>query len=143
MADRRTMLRRAVRTAVHNNASAYGYSIMVTATFGVLQVNAGPPSVARAFLYLGGAALAFAVVEGLTSNLFRQSAREEPPEVVVLGGAMGVASVSGGVGAATLVSLFARSWIGWAAAPFAATVVYVSVVSAELMLADHLGNREQ
>lgn len=141
MASPRAMLRRAVRTAVHNNASAYGYSIMVTSTFGVLQVNAGPPSLPRAFLYLAGAALAFAIIEGLTSNLFRQSDREERPEVVVLGGAMGVASVSVGVGAATVISLFARSWVGWVTAPFAATAVYVSVVSAELMLAEYLGER--
>lgn len=132
------MLRRAVRTAVHNNASAYGYSIVATATFGALQVNAGAPSLRRVFLYLAGAALAFAVIEGFTSNLFRRRVREEQPEVVVLGGAMGIASVSAGVGAAAGVSLWATSWVGWLAAPFVATVVYVSVVSVELMLAEHL-----
>lgn len=105
MTTARTMIRRAIRTAVHNNASAYGYSIMVTATFGVLQVNAGSPSLPRVFLYLAGAALAFAVVEVASSDLFRHRVREERPEVVVLGGAMGIASVSAGVAVATGMSV--------------------------------------
>ena len=48
---------RGLRSAVHNNASAYGYSVTITATFGILSVVAAATSVLEIFAFAGGAGL--------------------------------------------------------------------------------------
>jgi threonine/homoserine/homoserine lactone efflux protein len=55
---------RGLRSAARNNASAYGYSVTITATFGVLSVVASPTTVAEIFAFAGGAVLAYALVDG-------------------------------------------------------------------------------
>lgn len=130
-----TELRRALRTSIHNNAMVFGYSVMITATFGVLQVSVGTPSLPRIFLFLGGAAAAFTTVEAAASNLFRNRMREERAEAVVLGSAINFLSISGAVGLAALVGELARSWVGWLCGPFAATTLYLVTTAVELTLA--------
>lgn len=131
-----TRLRRAVRTTIRHNAAVYGYSVMITSSLGVLQTLSGDPSLPRIFLFLAGASLAFTAIEAVTSNLFRRRIREERPDVVIFGSAMSLLSVAIGVATATLVGTFARSWIGWLTAPFAATAMYLASVSVELILAE-------
>ena len=41
----------AVRTSIANNASAYGYSVMITASFGVLAGAGGGPSFVDVFIF--------------------------------------------------------------------------------------------
>lgn len=123
--------------AVRNDASAYGYSLLVTTTFGAANVQIGSPSVNRVFAFAIGAALAFFLVEAAVSNLFRQRLRAEPSDVVILGSALHLVSVVAGLGVGALVAWLVGGWLAWLLAPFAATVVYIVLTGAN-MAAAHL-----
>lgn len=130
-----TDVARGVRTSVRSNASAYGYSVMITATYGALSVTAPPPSLPRIFLFLAGAALAFSAIEFTSFFLIGNRVRPEPTEVVALGAAIGIVSISAGVGAATGLASLVDSWPAWFGGSAVATLVYLGVVAVELALA--------
>ncbi len=125
-----------VRASLRYNASAFGYSVMITATFGALNTLIGSPALPDLFLFVVGATAAFAVVDMIVSDFFRNRLRGEPSEVVALGSAMAILSVSSAVGVGALTGTFLRSWIGWLLGPFGATVVYLAVVGIEMALAE-------
>lgn len=129
-----TEIARGIRTSVRSNASAYGYSVMITATYGVLSVTTPAPSVPRIFLFLAGAAVAFSAVELVSFLVIGKRVRPEPTDVV-LGAGIGIFSISAGVGAAAGVGSVLNSWMAWFGGPAIATLVYLSVVAVELALA--------
>jgi hypothetical protein len=98
-----------VRTALRNNVSAYGFSVMITATFGVLTAALGSPDVGEVFVFAAGGVTGVTVVEGVSSRNFRQRMRGDPSDVVVLGAAIGYFSVGLAIGVATLVT----GALGW------------------------------
>lgn len=129
------VLERGVRTSVRNNASAYGFSVMITAAFGVLTAALGSPRVGDVFLYAGGAVLGVTIVEGLASRGFRIRLRGEQSDVVALGSAFGFASVGLAVGAAALAAELLGGWLGWLIGPLLASSLYVVASGIEMSLA--------
>jgi hypothetical protein len=69
--------RRGLHDAASKNVSAYGYSVTITASFGLLTVIVGSPSAAEIFAFAGGAVLAVALVEAGASGGFRHRLQEE------------------------------------------------------------------
>lgn len=130
---------RGVRTSLRNNAAAYGYSVTITSTFGVLSVELGTPGVGEVFLFLLGAVTAFTVVDAIVSRGFRERLRGEPPEVVALGSAFGYASAGLSVGAAVLAGAIIASGAAWPLGSFAATMIFLSTAGLEMGLAERLG----
>ncbi|MBB4662137.1 hypothetical protein [Conexibacter arvalis] len=126
----------AVATSVHGNATAFGFSIMITATFGALTTIEGSGTVAEILLFGVGAALSVALLEGIVSRGFRVRSRVAHAEVRLLGTALNVASVSAGVGAAIGTAELVDGAAAWPLASFAAALVYVVVESAEIGLAE-------
>jgi hypothetical protein len=124
-----------IRTALRNNLAAYGFSVMITATFGVLSASLGPPNVGDVFLFAGGAVTGVTLVDGITSRGFRERLRGEQSEVVALGAALGYFSVGLAIGAAALVSEVLEAGIGWAAGAAAAAVLYVLISGGEMTMA--------
>lgn len=128
-------LLRSVRRAVRTDASAYGYSILITAVFGVANLQDGPPTVGRLFAYVMGATLGFALWEAVVSRGFRIRIRQEQSDVVLVGTAL--APVSVGLSLATalgVTQVLAGAWT-WFAAPFVGTIVYVALTGAQLAAA--------
>lgn len=132
-----------LRSSARSNAAVYGYSVMITASFGALQVTVGSLSLRRIFLFLGGAAVAFAVVELAVSRGGRARLPEEPSDVVVLGSALGLVSITAAVGAAALVGELVGGWLAWWLSSFGATVVYLLVVALELAVAHQIEDRRR
>ncbi len=124
-----------VRSAVRNNLGAFGFSVVITSAFGLVQHEAGNPTVPDVFLFAGGAAAGFVVVDALASRLFRTRLRGETPEVVAVGAALSFLSIGLSVGAAALGAAVVKAAGAWALASFAATGVYVLVGGLELTLA--------
>lgn len=81
---------RGLGMSAHNNALAYGYSVTVTASFGVLTQTAKPVSIGRIFLFVVGASVAFAVVNAAVTRGFRTRVQTEPPVVLALATSLGV-----------------------------------------------------
>jgi hypothetical protein len=124
-----------LRTGIRNNSIAYGYSILATVGFGALSSLAGSPSIAQMFLYAVGGGLGFALVELVASRGFRKEMKGERSDVVVLGSAINVISISAGLGVVVAIGSLWRWWVAWLLAPLVATVVYLLVVGFEVAFA--------
>lgn len=132
-----------LRTSMRNNATAYGYSVAITCTLAAAQANAGPITTPRLFAFLAGAAIGFVAVEAVASNMFQVREREDPAQVVVLGSAFSLFSISAGVAAGLPATWWLGGWTAWLAAGCASTVVYVLVVGIEMSLARKAEGEEQ
>lgn len=128
-------LLRGVRRAVRTDASAYGYSILITAVFGLTNLQDGPVTVGRLFAYAMGATLGFALWEAAASRGFRIRIRQEQSDVVLVGTALAPVSVGLALVAALgATHVLSGAWTWWLA-PFVATIVYVALTGAQLAVA--------
>lgn len=114
-----------VQRAVRTDATAFGYSILATATFGVAQVGAPPVTLPRIVAFAIGASLGFTLWEFAATRGFRVRIHAERSDVVLVGTALAPVSVGLGLLAAVgLVTVVRAGW-AWPLAPLAATAVYV------------------
>jgi hypothetical protein len=141
--DLKGSIEQGVRTSVRNNAAAYGYSVMITASFGVLSAALGAPELGDGFLYAAGAVSGVTLVEGAASRGFRVKLRGEPSEVVALGSSFSFASVGLGVGSAALCGELLSSWVAWLAGPLIASAIYVVASGVEMALAHAAQERRE
>jgi hypothetical protein len=125
-----------VRTALSNNLSAYGFSVMITASFGVISARLGSPTVGDVFLFVAGAVTAVTVVDVISSKGFRNRMGSDPSDVVALGAALGYFSVGLAVGGAVLMAvLFGDNPVSWAAGPALACLIYLVLAGLEMTMA--------
>lgn len=133
--DQDPRLLRGVRRAVRTDASAYGYSILITAVFGLVNLQDGPPTVGRLFAYVMGATFGFALWEAIASRGFRIRIRQEQSDVVLVGTALAPLSVGVSLAAALGMTLLVSGNWAWLIPPFVATVVYVMLTGSQLAAA--------
>lgn len=127
---------RGLLATIRQNVSAYGYSVMITASAASLVHYTGTPAPWELFLFAAGAVAGFTLVEGSVSRGFRIRLRPEPSDVVALGSAFSFASVGLGLGSAVVVGIVVDSWLAWPTAAFVATIVYVLTSGVEISLAE-------
>ncbi len=135
-------LDRAVGSAVRGNSTAFGFSISVTLSFGMLSSLRGAPSVLEMFLFGVAAALAIAVLEAAVSRGFRVEIEQVSQRVDMLGTAMNLVSVAAAVGVATGVGEVVGGIPAWPAGAFAAASVYVLAESGEIFIAELIQGEE-
>lgn len=128
---------RGLQASVRNNYTAYGYSVMITASFGVLATQERA-RLGFVFLFLTGAIAAFVVTELVVSKGFERTPRGEPMKVEALGAAFSFGSVGIAVGAAALATVVLNGWLAWLLGAFFASGVYVVMSGLEIALADRL-----
>lgn len=129
------LVRRGLRRAVRSDATAFGYSVLITATFGAVSLQVGGMTVPRLFAFVVGATLGFALLEAVASRGFQVRIREERSDVVLIGTALAPVSVSLGLGAALgAIALVGGTW-AWGLAPCAATGTYVVMAGAQMAMA--------
>lgn len=126
---------RGVRMAVRNDASAFAYSVLITATFGVVNLENPSVTTPRIFLYVMGATFAFALAEAASSRLFRIRLREEHGDVVLVGTAMAPIAVGASLGVAIVASKVFGGALAWLMAPAVATISYIVLTGAQLTVA--------
>jgi hypothetical protein len=128
---------RGLRSAARNNASAYGYSVTITATFGILSVVTAVTTVLEIFTFACGAVAAYALIDGVASGGFRHGPRdEEPSEVTALGSSISFASVGVALLVALVEAQLVGGWVAWPLAAFSATVAYLLLLAVEIGLAE-------
>lgn len=132
--DKDATLSRGIRVTVLNNASAFSYSVLVTAVFGAATMVTGAVSALRLVLFAVGATVGFTATEVAASRGFHVRIREEPTDVVVVGTALPVAVVAG-LGAALALLYVLPNTLGWLLAPTVATLVYIVLAGFHMMLA--------
>ena len=129
--------------SARENVSAYGYSVTITASYGLLSVIVGSPSVLEVFAFAGGAVVAVALVEAVASGGFRHRLEEEPSRVRALGGSISFFSVGLALLAALLIGHFVSGFLAWPLGSFLATLVFLLVFALEVGLAELLAGRRE
>ncbi len=120
-------------TTVRENASAYGFSVAITGSFGVTNGVHGSAGAVEAILFAVGASLAFVLVEVLVSRRFGQPTTD-PTDVVLVSTAVNVVSivvaVAIGAGLAFIPGLLA-----WPLAALGTTAGYLFVGGFDVLVA--------
>jgi hypothetical protein len=126
---------RGLGESTRHNALAYGYSLALTGTFGLLTILDRKPHVLDVFLFGIGASITFAIANAGVTHGFRVRVEREPPIVLAFGSSFGVFSVSGSLGVAALVAWGLQGWGAWLVAPFACSGCYLLLSALEFVLA--------
>jgi len=132
------LLVRSMRSTVGRESTTFGFSILVTVTFGILQKTQGSPTVPEIFLYAIGAVLSFSVLEAVLSRGFRRPMPQHHTQVLALGTAFNVVSVLGGLASGWILAQLMGGAPVWAVAPFVAGMVYLLGESLEAALAERV-----
>lgn len=128
-------IRRGVRGAIRDNATAYSYSVLITVTFVATQQILGTPTVGHLFLYVLGATGSFVVLEAISSRFFQVEIKPEPSNVVLVGSAFSPLTVAASLGAAVGLAYLTHGWVGWLTTPLVATTTFILLAGVELAVA--------
>jgi hypothetical protein len=121
--------------AARGNAQAFGFSILITVTFGVVSNERGQPGLGELVGFALASVAAFAGVNLLAALLLTRAPRGDPPtRIVLLATATDFLAVGAGVGAAAGVAALAPGWAAWLLAPALASLVYALVQAFEFAL---------
>ncbi len=123
------------------NATAFGYSVTITASFGAVELGRGSPRFGDLIVFGLGAVVAFGGLEGVVSGGFRSPLKKGSEEVILLGTALAFVSIVLAIAAARgLAAVLSGAW-AWFGAAFGASLVFALVESVEFMLAQWLQER--
>ncbi|MFL5926874.1 MAG: hypothetical protein ACJ77E_08060 [Gaiellaceae bacterium] len=117
------------------NGVAYGYSVVITTTFGVVHALDGGPSVGECLLFAIGPSIVFSVLAAVVTHGFRQRVDREPPVVMSLAVALSLLSICASLGGAILVSWATTGAVAWFFAPLVASAAYLFASGAESAIA--------
>ena len=131
----------AISTSTFGNATAFGFSITITGSFGVVQTIVGSPTVVQVLLFAVAAAIVVGVLEGAVTRGFRDRVGPVPPEVAMLGTAQNFVSVVLGIGAAAGIASLVDAGGAWPAAGALSILVFLLAESAETLLAEVIQKR--
>ncbi|MGI8622411.1 MAG: hypothetical protein ACR2NB_02740 [Solirubrobacteraceae bacterium] len=121
--------------ALHGNATAFGYSVTITASFGAVQLDRGQPHYVDLLLYGLGAVTAFSALEGAVTKGFRAPLDVGSDQVISLGTALAFVSVALAITAAHGVASVLHGSLAWFAAALVASLVFALAESLEFVLA--------
>ena len=127
-----------LKTSVHNNAIAYGFSIMITAALALISASRDTPGIWEVLTFAGGAVLAFTIVEAFVYVALRHRLEEESMEVRLLGSVFSFLSIGLALGAVWIVERFLGGLLAWPAGSFLATLIYVCMLALELSMAERI-----
>ncbi len=126
----------AVSTSVVGNATAFGFSITITGTFAMLQVQLGSPDVVHILLFGVAAAATIGIVQAIVTRGFRVRPGAAPSEVRMLATAQDFISVAAALGAAAGVGALVHARVAWPLGGAVATLVFLVAASGETLVAE-------
>ncbi len=137
----RQRLSSGLRQSLHGNATAFGYSVTITASFGAVQLEHGQPDFSELILFGIGAVCAFGGLEGLLSRGFRTPLDKGTDQVVTLATALSFISVALAIAAAGAIAAVLGGGAAWFGGALGASLVFALVESLEFMLAEWVQER--
>lgn len=127
-----------MRSTVGRESTTFGFSILVTVGFGMVQTVQGSPGEVEVVAYAVGAAMSFALLEGVLSRGFRRPMPQHHTQTQALGTSLNVVSVLAGLAVNWLVGSTISGVLGWGLAPLLGALVYLVVESLEAAVAERL-----
>lgn len=124
--------------SVRNNTSAYGFSVTITASFGLLTSALGTPTPPEIFAFAGGAVAAFALIELLVSRGYRNELQDKSSSVKNVGSSVSVLSVGIGILCAYATGRILDGFAAWPVGALVATLAYLFLFGLELGLTERL-----
>jgi hypothetical protein len=124
---------RALGSSTRHNSLAYGYSLALTSSFGMLTLLDRSPHVADLFVFGIGAAATFTIANAVVTRGYRVKTQEEPPVVIAFGTSFGMVSVVGSIAVAALCGWLLKGWVGWLVGGFGASTAYLVLGAFELV----------
>lgn len=122
-----------MRSSVHGNAHAFGFSIAITVTFGVTTILQPPAAVLDLLGFALAGVAAFSLLNVVVALLLRGDDEPDSSErATLLGTATDFLAVGAAVGAAVGVNHLVSGGAAWLLGPFVAGAVYVIGQSVEL-----------
>lgn len=131
----RERLEHGLRQALQGNATAFGYSVTITASYGAVQHQRGNPSFLDLLLYGLGAVAAFSVLEGIVSRGFKRAIPAGSDEVRTLGTALAFLSIGLAISSAYGIASLLHGGAAWFASAVGASLVFVLAEGLEFALA--------
>jgi hypothetical protein len=129
---------RSMRSTVGRESTTFGFSILVTVTFGLVQSTHGSPTTLQIFLYAVGAVMSFTLLEGVLSRGFRRPMPQHATQTLTLGTSLNVLSVVAAMAAAWGFAEVTGPRIAWAVAPLIAGLFYLLIESLEEAVAERV-----
>lgn len=123
---------RALTTVLRGSAVPYGYTLTVLASHSVLSHEHGSPDVLEVLLFVVGAVLAFSLL-GIAAERIAPEPLETGSRDMIRSGAVHALAVGTAFGAAVLLALVPGD-IAWLLTAFAATGLYLTIASAEILV---------
>ncbi len=126
-------LLRGLNKSATGNAQAFGFSITVTVTFGVLAARQPSPTTAELFAFAMSAVAAFSLLNVVVAQLIRVQPDEVTSRrVILLSTATDFLAVAAAIGCALALRGLTSGLVRWSLAPLTAGLAYVIVQSIEL-----------
>lgn len=114
------------------NAQAFGFSITITVTYGVVSASQASPSQLELVGFGLSAVAAFSLLNITVSRLLGRSLPGTGTRAMLVGTATDFLAVGAAIAAAIGVSDGVDGWGAWMLAPFCTGIVYVLVQALEL-----------
>jgi len=135
-----TTYARGVRTALRNNASAYGFSITITVSYGLLSGAQSAVSAAETIAFGAGAAVAFVLVGAVFVAATSRGSLPESRQALTISGGVDMLSVGAAIAAAFALSQIPGFW-AWPMAGAGAVACYLLVSGLDVLIARALARR--
>jgi hypothetical protein len=129
-----------VRTALKNNATAYGFSISITAAYGLATGAQGPGRAVETVFFALGAALAFVAVGAVFITRFRLGSLSEGGQIATISGGIDVVSVTAAVAAAFGLSRI-PGFAAWPLTGAGTVITYLLVGGLDVLIASITAQR--
>ncbi len=131
---------RGVRTALRNNATAYGFSITITAAYGLVTGSRGTANAVETLSFAFGAAFGFLLVGVVFLARFPHGRLPESGQVATFTGGIDVLTV-----VAAIMVAFGLSRIGafgaWALTGFGTVLAYLLISGLNVLVARRIARR--
>lgn len=125
---------RGVRTALRNNATAYGFSISITAAYGLASGAHGTTTAIATVSFAVGAVIGFLLVGGIFVSFFQRGSLREGGQVLTIGGAVDIFAIAAAVAAAFGLSRV-PGFFGWPLTGLGAVAAYLITGGLDVVLA--------
>ena len=123
---------RGLNTSVGGNSQAFGFSITITVTFGLISSAEGHATLAELFGFAMSAVGAFSLLNLAVAHMLKDRDPTSARRVVLVATATDFLAVGAGLAAVVGIGFAVSGWAAWVLAPFCAGLVYVLVQSVEL-----------